>query len=201
VCGQTDNTFSEETKTNPIRLRNITNKAYRHSLAIYFISRTHFLYEDPSFKEFYKSFCKIGLAVHRQRYWLNLIDRCQLKSRHTKFNRNPLSDSGDGLYRQLDITRLYRCNSVTVSIGDAHLNYIQEFSPYRKENTTLHHYKYQLVNAVYGNNSCLIWRSHETHKYILREKSKVSDCRSRRYIYLCYSKHRAWKSWEKHPVS
>jgi hypothetical protein len=28
------------------------------------------------------------------------------------------------------------------------LNYIKVFSPYRKENTALHHYKYQLVNAV-----------------------------------------------------
>jgi hypothetical protein len=28
------------------------------------------------------------------------------------------------------------------------LNNILEFSPYRKENTTLHHYKDQLVNAV-----------------------------------------------------
>jgi hypothetical protein len=31
---------------------------------------------------------------------------------------------------------------------EARLNSIQEFSPYRKENTTLHHYKDQLVNAV-----------------------------------------------------
>jgi hypothetical protein len=30
-----------------------------------------------------------------------------------------------------------------------------EFSPYRKENTTLHHYKDQLVNAVFGNNRYL----------------------------------------------
>jgi hypothetical protein len=27
-------------------------------------------------------------------------------------------------------------------------NNIQEFSPYRKENTTLHHYKDQLVNVI-----------------------------------------------------
>jgi hypothetical protein len=39
--------------------------------------------------------------------------------------------------------------------SEAHLNNISEFSPYRKENTTLHHYKDQLVNAVYGNNRCL----------------------------------------------
>jgi hypothetical protein len=30
----------------------------------------------------------------------------------------------------------------------ARLNNIYEFSPNRKENTTLHHYKDQLVNAV-----------------------------------------------------
>jgi hypothetical protein len=32
--------------------------------------------------------------------------------------------------------------------AEACLNVIQEFSPYLKENTTLHHYKDQLVNAV-----------------------------------------------------
>jgi hypothetical protein len=31
--------------------------------------------------------------------------------------------------------------------AEARLN-IKEFSPYRKENTTLHHYKDQLVNDV-----------------------------------------------------
>jgi hypothetical protein len=32
--------------------------------------------------------------------------------------------------------------------AEACLNVIYEFSPYLKENTTLHHYKDQLVNAV-----------------------------------------------------
>jgi hypothetical protein len=32
--------------------------------------------------------------------------------------------------------------------AEARLNNTYEFSPYRKENTTLHHYKDQLVNAV-----------------------------------------------------
>jgi hypothetical protein len=32
--------------------------------------------------------------------------------------------------------------------AEADLNNIQKLSPYRKENTTLHHYKDQLVNAV-----------------------------------------------------
>jgi hypothetical protein len=31
---------------------------------------------------------------------------------------------------------------------ECRLNIIWEFSPYLKENTTLHHYKDQLVNAV-----------------------------------------------------
>jgi hypothetical protein len=44
----------------------------------------------------------------------------------------------------------------------------KEFSPYRKENTTLHHYKDQLVNAVYENNRCLQWESYETHKYKMK---------------------------------
>jgi hypothetical protein len=34
-----------------------------------------------------------------------------------------------------------------------------------KAQQTLHHYKDQLVNAVYGNNRCLQWESYETHKY------------------------------------
>jgi hypothetical protein len=41
------------------------------------------------------------------------------------------------------------------SEAEARLNNIKEFSPYRKENTTLHHYKDQLVNAVQGNSRCL----------------------------------------------
>jgi hypothetical protein len=32
--------------------------------------------------------------------------------------------------------------------AEARLNIFYQFSPYRKENTTLHHYKDQLVNAV-----------------------------------------------------
>jgi hypothetical protein len=32
--------------------------------------------------------------------------------------------------------------------AEARLNVIYEFSPYLKENTILHHYKDQLVNAV-----------------------------------------------------
>jgi hypothetical protein len=36
--------------------------------------------------------------------------------------------------------------------AEARLNNICKFSPNRKENTTLHHYKDQLVNAVYSEN-------------------------------------------------
>jgi hypothetical protein len=38
-------------------------------------------------------------------------------------------------------------------------------SPHRKENTPLHRYKDQPVNAVLGNNRCLRWESYETHEY------------------------------------
>jgi hypothetical protein len=34
------------------------------------------------------------------------------------------------------------------SEAEARLNKMQTFSSYRKENTTLHHYEHQLVNAV-----------------------------------------------------
>jgi hypothetical protein len=39
--------------------------------------------------------------------------------------------------------------------AEAHLNNIKEFTPYLKENATLHNYKNQLVNAVYRHNHCL----------------------------------------------
>jgi hypothetical protein len=35
-----------------------------------------------------------------------------------------------------------------LGVAKVQLNVILEFSPYLKENTTLHHYKDQLVNAV-----------------------------------------------------
>jgi hypothetical protein len=35
---------------------------------------------------------------------------------------------------------------------------------YLKEDTTHNHYKDQLVNAVKGNNRCLLWESYETDK-------------------------------------
>jgi hypothetical protein len=37
----------------------------------------------------------------------------------------------------------------------------------KKEKTALHHYKDQLVNAVWGNNRCLQWESYETNNYIV----------------------------------
>jgi hypothetical protein len=52
--------------------------------------------------------------------------------------------------------------------AEVHLNNTKQFSPYRKKNTTLHHYKDQLVNAVLGNNPCLHWESYETHKYKMK---------------------------------
>jgi hypothetical protein len=49
--------------------------------------------------------------------------------------------------------------------AEASLNTIKEFSPYLKENTTLHHYKHQFVNAVQRNNPRLHWESYRAHKY------------------------------------
>jgi hypothetical protein len=40
--------------------------------------------------------------------------------------------------------------------AETRLNNIQEFSPYRKENTTLHRYRDQPVNAVKANNRSLL---------------------------------------------
>jgi hypothetical protein len=49
--------------------------------------------------------------------------------------------------------------------ADARLGSTYGFSPYLKENTTLHLYKDQLVNAVQGNNGRLNRESYETHEY------------------------------------
>jgi hypothetical protein len=43
---------------------------------------------------------------------------------------------------------VYGVGNLKVFETEARLNNILEFSAYRKENTTLHHYKDQLVNAV-----------------------------------------------------
>jgi hypothetical protein len=43
--------------------------------------------------------------------------------------------------------------------------YLREFSLYLKENTTLHHYKGQLVNADENNDHWLQWEPYKTHKY------------------------------------
>jgi hypothetical protein len=55
-------------------------------------------------------------------------------------------------------------------------NIIYEFSPYRKENMTLHDYKDQLVDDVQGNSRCLQWEPYETHKYTLWAKCRVTVC-------------------------
>jgi hypothetical protein len=59
--------------------------------------------------------------------------------------------------------------------AEARLNNIWEFSPYLKENTTLRHYKDQLVNAVYGNIDAYNGK---------HQKYAVTDHLSRWYIYL-----------------
>lgn len=49
------------------------------------------------------------------------------------------------------------------------------FSPFLRENTKVFHYKGQLVNAVYGNISCLFCQKYETNKYILWAKYRVIE--------------------------
>jgi hypothetical protein len=38
-------------------------------------------------------------------------------------------------------------------VSEVRRNNVQEFGPYHKENTALHHYKDQLVGAVYSENT------------------------------------------------
>jgi hypothetical protein len=55
--------------------------------------------------------------------------------------------------------------SVIPSKHWARVGNIWKFSPYLKENTTLHHYKDDLINAVQRSNCCLFWETYEIHKY------------------------------------
>jgi hypothetical protein len=54
----------------------------------------------------------------------------------------------------MELKRLIGCHFVTVNFmrvtfeDEACLHFIEEFSPCLKENTTLHHYKDPLINAV-----------------------------------------------------
>jgi hypothetical protein len=53
----------------------------------------------------------------------------------------------------------------------ARLYNTKEISPYLKENTTLHHYKDQLLNAVQGHNRRLNQESYKTHEYKMQSDS------------------------------
>jgi hypothetical protein len=57
--------------------------------------------------------------------------------------------------------------------AEVRLDTIKEFSSYLKENTTLHHYINQVVNAVQGNNRSLYRESYRTHKYEMQELLNV----------------------------
>jgi hypothetical protein len=46
--------------------------------------------------------------------------------------------------------------------AEARLHNIYKFILYRRENTTLLHYKHQFVSAVQGNNLCLLRESYKT---------------------------------------
>jgi hypothetical protein len=58
----------------------------------------------------------------------------------------------------------------------AHLNYIYKCSPYLKENTTLHRYKHQLIDVLWGNHNCLFRESYKKHKYTMSAKCRVTEC-------------------------
>jgi hypothetical protein len=77
-----------------------------------------------------------------------LIRRCHAATSPTAVFciSSTLSVSGATSYGTLRMTmKTYFCQLFE---AEAHVNNICEFSPYRKENTTLHHYKDQLINAV-----------------------------------------------------
>jgi hypothetical protein len=50
---------------------------------------------------------------------------------------------------ELGCTKTIQCTPTLTFEAEAHVNIILEISLYLKENTALHHYKDQLVNAVY----------------------------------------------------
>jgi hypothetical protein len=52
------------------------------------------------------------------------------------------------------------------------LVYIIVFSPYLKENTKIHHYKDQLVNAIQENNPVYT----DTLTKLINTKCKLTDC-------------------------
>jgi hypothetical protein len=65
----------------------------------------------------------------------------------------------------VSIGELWDCCTYYTFEAEARLKNTLEFSPYLKENTTLHHCKDQLVNAVQGNIRWLHWEPYKTHKY------------------------------------
>jgi hypothetical protein len=73
------------------------------------------------------------------------------------------------LYRSnwLVFTRLLEFSKQIISLvmSKIYLNYAWRFSPYRAVNTHRLGYKNEPVNAVEGNNRCLLSDPHKTHKY------------------------------------
>jgi hypothetical protein len=92
---------------------------------------------------------KVGRLVLSRTSYIRICcgHRTQLPTRlssvgHVLFNVQLKCLAGI-LYRMLS-----RRFAVSTFEAEAYVNVVQKFSPYRKENTTLHHYKDQLVNAV-----------------------------------------------------
>jgi hypothetical protein len=69
------------------------------------------------------------------------------------------------------------CNSTFNPLKtEFRLHNIYKFSPYLTGNILRLRFKAQPVSAVKGNNRCLLWEQHGTHKYTLCAECRVSVC-------------------------
>jgi len=54
-----------------------------------------------------------------------------------------------------------KCDYMNILRSESNITTIKNRSPYRAVNTNRLHYKDRPVNAVEGNNRCLLWESYE----------------------------------------